>query len=146
MGLRENVGKTAVMLCNPSRTVSNQSEEAYKRRMTGTGLTFQDYQKPRVRCPDCAADLVVDSLALHRHTQHIVGMSEQRETPPHLRASYVSRVIYACDRAAGVLVQGVSGKGGDADGVARAICAPPRVEHRGHYGGWKPPPPTVTPL
>ena len=37
VGLRKNVGKTFGMLCRPLCKVGNQSEEAYKRRMTGTG-------------------------------------------------------------------------------------------------------------
>ena len=66
---------------------------------------------------------------------HTVG---DPQPSPHGGASNVSRVISACGKAVGVPVRGVPEKGGDMDGVLRALCAPSRAGHRNDHGGGQP--------
>ena len=50
VGLRTNVGKTDSMVCRPFQAAGNQSEAAYKRRVTRKSPTYKDRQKVRVSC------------------------------------------------------------------------------------------------
>ena len=49
VGLRTNFGKTVGMVCCPCQAVGNQSEAAYRIRITGEGPTYWDRQKVQVK-------------------------------------------------------------------------------------------------
>ena len=68
VGLRTNVRKTVSMVCRPCQAAGTQLEEAYGRRMTGEGPTYQERQKGRVQCGDCGKYMAEGSLASHKVT------------------------------------------------------------------------------
>ena len=70
MGLHTNVGKPFSMTCRPCLAAGNQSEEAYGRKMTGEGPTYQEIQKERVECGDSRKEMAAESLTSHQMTQH----------------------------------------------------------------------------
>ena len=70
MGLRTNVGKTVSMTCRPCPAAGNQSEVAYRRKMTGEGPTYRERQKERVECGDCEKGMTAGSLEAHHMIQH----------------------------------------------------------------------------
>ena len=47
-----------------------QSEAAYKRRMTGEGISYWDRQRVRVECSECGEELAVGLLSVHQQTHH----------------------------------------------------------------------------
>ena len=73
VGLRTNVRKTVGMVCQPYRVVGVREDEAYKRRMTGEGRSYQERQHEWVQCPECGNDLKRGSLAIHCQTQNGVS-------------------------------------------------------------------------
>ena len=42
VGLRTNVGETVDMICRPFQVAVNQSEAAYRRRITGKGISYRE--------------------------------------------------------------------------------------------------------
>ena len=53
VGLQTNLGKTVSMVFRLCQAASNQSEAAYRRKMTGEGPTYRERQKERVKCGEC---------------------------------------------------------------------------------------------
>jgi hypothetical protein len=70
VGLRTNTTKTQAMICTPGYISSRQSDDAYKRRMTGSGESFKERQRRKVVCPVCDASLAQSSLQHHLRVQH----------------------------------------------------------------------------
>ena len=52
VGLRTKINNTVGMPCKPSRVAFGNLQEAYKRRMTVVGTSFQNIQWGRVRCQE----------------------------------------------------------------------------------------------
>ena len=65
MGLQTNVGKTVSMTCRPLPAVGNQSEVAYRRKMTGEGLMYLERKRERVECEDYGKGVAAGSLDTH---------------------------------------------------------------------------------
>ena len=70
VGQNTNTGKTVSMTCRPCTAAENQSEGAYRRKMTGEGLTFIERKRERVECRDCGKEVAEGSLESHRMSQH----------------------------------------------------------------------------
>ena len=70
VGLRTNVGKIVGMVCLPCQAAGNQSEAAYRRRITGKGPKYRELQKGRVSCRECGEEMAVGSLVSHLMTQN----------------------------------------------------------------------------
>ena len=62
VGLNTNTGKTVSMTCRPCTAAGNRSEEAYRRFMTGEGLTFRERKRERVKRRDCRKEVAAGSL------------------------------------------------------------------------------------
>ena len=65
------------MVCRPCQAAGNQSEAAYRRKMTGEGSTYQEGQKERVVCGECRKEMAAGSLASHRMMHHGKVKEEQ---------------------------------------------------------------------
>ena len=70
VGLHTNMGKTVSMTCRPFPTAGNQSEVAYRRKMTGKGLTYLERKREQVECGDYGKGMAAGSLEAHRMVQH----------------------------------------------------------------------------
>ena len=70
VGLRTNFGKTVGMVCHPCQATGNLTTEAYRRGVTGVGLTYRERLKDQVACGECMEMLEVESLSSHLMTQH----------------------------------------------------------------------------
>ena len=53
VGLRTNFGKTVGIVCRPFQAVGDQSEVAYRRRITGEVYTNRESQKGWFYCKEC---------------------------------------------------------------------------------------------
>ena len=62
VGLRSNMLKTVGMVCQPCHAPGGVLEEAYTRRVTGKGPTFQEIQRRRVECPNIDGNYRVITL------------------------------------------------------------------------------------
>ena len=69
-----NYGKMVRMLFRPFRAFLTHSEESYKHRMIGEGLTYLSYHRLKVQCPDCGAYMSEILLVTHLQTQYSVGL------------------------------------------------------------------------
>ena len=65
------------MVFHPCHTPGGVLEEAYTRRVTGKGPTFQEIQRRRVECPKCGLEVTAVSLLTHRHIQHGMGQGDR---------------------------------------------------------------------
>ena len=71
VGLQENVGKTVIMLCHPCQaTAVNITQAAYRRRITGEGNSYKEWQRERVECAECGEQMAVRSMLSHLMTRH----------------------------------------------------------------------------
>ena len=70
VGLHKNVGKTVSMTCRPCPTSGNQSEVAYRCKMTGEEPAYRERKRERVECGDCGKGVAAGSLYVHRMVQH----------------------------------------------------------------------------
>jgi Reverse transcriptase (RNA-dependent DNA polymerase)/Ulp1 protease family, C-terminal catalytic domain len=70
IGLYTNTQKTALMTSQPPTPHINLSKEAYQRKVTGLGPSFQDRQKQVTRCPYCDKPLRQASLRMHLRRIH----------------------------------------------------------------------------
>ena len=77
VGIHTYLGKRVSMTCRPCPAAGNQLGEAYGRKMTGEGPTYQERQEERVECGDCGKDMAAGSLAYHRMTQHGKAKAEK---------------------------------------------------------------------
>ena len=68
--LNTKTGKTVRINCRTCTAAGNQSEEAYRRKMMGEGLTFRERKRERVECRDCGKEVAAGSLDSHRMSQH----------------------------------------------------------------------------
>ena len=96
-GLRKNMAKTVVMLCQPCHAPGGVSEEAYKRRTTGKRPIFQERQRRMVECPECRVKVAAFLLLTHRHIQHGVRRWDRgghHPPPPSLRYAQAYRVSF----------------------------------------------------
>ena len=144
MGLCKNVGKKIGMIYCPFPAVGNQEIQAQD---DGGG---PDTPGP----PETAGSvsrlfrgpgLIFSCGAPSNSSRHLYGCKlGDPHLPPCGGSSDVSREVSTCGGATGVPGRGVPGKGGNVEGVACALFAIPRAGQRYHYGGGKPPPPTVT--
>ena len=74
----------------------------------GEGITNLSLQKLRVHLPDRGSDLAAGVLAAHHHTQNIVGLGAQWETPPPSRITTdVLDLIFKCAGDVGIPSRGV---------------------------------------
>jgi len=73
VGLETNVDKTKILICHPSfvRThLRHLSDEAYKRRLTGEGLSYRDRKQQRMQCQLCIKPFAASYIDSHRATAH----------------------------------------------------------------------------
>ena len=68
------------------------------------------------------------------------------DPPPHSITTDILGFFSKNVEAAGFPSRVVSGESSNEDGTRRALPAPAQAGHRDHFGGEKPPPPTVYPL
>jgi hypothetical protein len=64
-GMQVNIGKTKAMIVTGGKGIARQSTPAYKRRMTGEGLTYREKKRRRVECPLCGEPLRESNLTDH---------------------------------------------------------------------------------
>jgi RNA polymerase-binding transcription factor DksA len=65
-----NAGKTKAMMVSGGKWLARQSTPAYKRRMTGEGLTYRAKKRRRVQCPLCAEAMTDSYLPDHLRYIH----------------------------------------------------------------------------
>ena len=65
-----NVGKTVGMVCHPYQAAGNITQTAYRRRLTGEGSSYREWQWDWVECKECGKQLAVGSMSSHLMTQH----------------------------------------------------------------------------
>ena len=70
VGLVTNVAKTKAMTTFPQAFVIEQSARACKRRVTGDGPSFREFQRQKVSCPTCGKPLARGSLQTHLRRVH----------------------------------------------------------------------------
>ena len=71
VGLRENVGKTVIMVCHPFQAGAvNRTEEAYVRRIAGEGMSYAERQRELIECMECGELLAIGSISIHLMTRH----------------------------------------------------------------------------
>ncbi len=70
VGLQVNSKKTKAMAIIPTVATTNISDAAYKRRMNGTGETYQERKQARISCPLCETAMQARSLTTHFRTKH----------------------------------------------------------------------------
>ena len=58
------------MTCFPSQVAPSLSADAYHRRMTGEGLSYQQRQRAKIQCPNCDKELAQSSLKHHLRRAH----------------------------------------------------------------------------
>ena len=68
--LSKNFGKTVGMVCRTRQAAGTQSENAYKQKITGAGLSYRERQKVMVQCLECGEKIILGSLEVHQQTQH----------------------------------------------------------------------------
>ena len=73
VGLRMNTKKMVSMSFQPCYDPGQMSSEAYKRRTTRTGPTFQYQQRRKVYFPDCGLEVASGLLLTHLQSQNGVG-------------------------------------------------------------------------
>ena len=73
VGLKTNARKTGGMGCHPCQAAGVREDEAYTRRMTGTGRSYKKRQQEWVSCPESGKDLTRGSLYAHFQTKNIVA-------------------------------------------------------------------------
>jgi hypothetical protein len=76
LGLQMNVSKTKSLVVSGGAPFFQISPNAYKRRLTGDGLSYRETKRIRVECPMCYASFQAGHLASHNLLVH--GIS-----PPH---------------------------------------------------------------
>jgi hypothetical protein len=74
VGLFTNVGNMKAMICIPGRIRTKLSEEVYERSRFGF-CTAEAWERRRVECDICGANLSASSLSNHLETQHDVYRS-----------------------------------------------------------------------
>ena len=150
VGLKKNVRKTMGVVCHPFRADGGRQDEAYNRRMIGSGRSYKDIQQEQISCPEYRKDLMRGSLAAHCQNQHGVtkggtvqeGKIEGRgDEPRTYRMVFLAKAgLRHCP------VEGCSGRA--------STQASMRV-HFWHWNVWNivvileggnPPPPTVIPV
>eukprot|EP00797_Seminavis_robusta_P003406 Sro1211_g252850.1 Reverse transcriptase (RNA-dependent DNA polymerase) (1066) ;mRNA; f:30706-34100 len=82
-GLRTNVNKTKTMICYPGARHVEISPYAYKRRMTGEGLTVREKKRRRTTCPECNKSLSEGALRRHLQSQHHIETLPAAPLPQH---------------------------------------------------------------
>lgn len=87
VGLNTNTAKTKLMTCFPSASATPMSHHAYKRRMSGEGLTYRERQRQLVTCPqpNCNTRLCASSLPRHLQSLHGIdtpSVAQPTPTPP----------------------------------------------------------------
>ena len=70
VGLQTNIRNTVLMVFHPFQAAGNQSEAAYKRRMTGEVLSYRESQRVRVKCSECGEDISVVLQAVYQQMNH----------------------------------------------------------------------------
>ena len=70
VGMQTNVGKKVGIVYHPCQAAGTQWEAAYKRRMTGEGITYRERQRARVKCSDCGEEMAMGSLEVYRKNKH----------------------------------------------------------------------------
>ena len=72
-GLRTNTRKTVSMACQPCHMPGSILVVVYVRLRRRTGLTFWEWHRMLVQCPECRVEVTAGLLPTHRHIQHYVG-------------------------------------------------------------------------
>ena len=70
VGLWTNLGKNKAMICMPGFIWRQHGVEAYKRRSTGEGNTFQKRKRTRVICEVCGGKMADSSLQHNMEISH----------------------------------------------------------------------------
>ena len=68
--LYTNLNNTKAVICNPGFIWGKQRAEAYKRRATGEGPTFQERKKTWLSCKKCGETMAASSLRHHLERAH----------------------------------------------------------------------------
>jgi hypothetical protein len=68
VGLKMNVAKTEAMIMKGGKIYTHQSDEAYKRRIEGTGPTHRERKRQKIQCDHCGASVNSQYLPTHRKT------------------------------------------------------------------------------
>ena len=66
------------MVCHPFQAAGNQTEAAYRRRITGEGPTYRERQEGRVHFRECREDMAAVSMASHMMTLNGQVVEAQR--------------------------------------------------------------------
>ena len=70
VGLKLNAAKMKAMVTQGGAVYLHQSDEAYKRRMTGEGDEFAARKRRLTQCPLCEKKMQEKSLPIHLRVQH----------------------------------------------------------------------------
>ena len=70
VGLQTNLDKTKAVIFTPEFIWGQQGAEAYKRRSTGEGTTFQERKRTRVSCEVCGRTMSASSLRCCKERKH----------------------------------------------------------------------------
>ena len=68
--LKKNLVKTKAIICTPELIRGKHGSEAYTRRATGKGPTFQEMERTRVSCEVYGGTMVASSLRYHMEIAH----------------------------------------------------------------------------
>ena len=94
VGFHTNINKTVGMNCQSCPLDVRHSDMAYTRQMMGVVLSFQERKQERVRCPECATDLVMGSMSTHRQAQYGNSQGPQWEATPNPPQPGFYRVLF----------------------------------------------------
>ena len=89
------------MECTPGIVSGYLGKEAYKRRATGEGATFQEWRRTQVGCADCGDLVAASSLRHHVERSHGISLPQTRGV----------NVGGGGDHICGILPQGLENRG-----------------------------------
>ncbi|CAB9504738.1 unknown protein [Seminavis robusta] len=70
------------MICFPGAEHVEISAYAYRRRMTGVGLSYDARQRLHIQCPECDETLATGSLKAHLRARHHIEQLETLDKEP----------------------------------------------------------------
>ena len=70
VGLQTNLNNTKTMVCTTGFIWGKQGAEAYNRKATGKGQTFQERKRIRISCEVCGGTMAASSLRHHMDIAH----------------------------------------------------------------------------
>ena len=70
------------MICHPGFIRTHLSDDAYKRKVTGEGLSYRDRQRQRVMCPLCQKPFAASYIDKHRADEHYKFEYALPDLPP----------------------------------------------------------------